>query len=171
MEKRDLYDINRNRTNQTIFKGEETPKGKYLLAVISFIQNSKGEFLIQKRSNIKGAKYGCTGGHAKSGETSIQAMLTEIKEEIGLDVPEKELQLMFSGRDDKRQMFFDIYYLQKDFDLSNLVLQEEEVSSVSWFSVSQIKELILDNRFLESHGENFYQLLNIFKERGIYLDQ
>ena len=40
LEKRDLYDENRNLTGETIYKGEDTPKGKYIVVVLVFIQNS-----------------------------------------------------------------------------------------------------------------------------------
>lgn len=113
MEKRDLYDINRNLTGETIYKGDSIPNGKFILVVLSFIQNSKGEFLIQKRSVQKGGKYASTGGHAKTGETSIQAMMTEINEEVGLNVNEDELDLFYSGRDDIDKVFFDLYYIKK----------------------------------------------------------
>ena len=53
MEKRDLYDINRNLTGETIFKSEDIPKDRYIVVVLVFIQNSEGKFLIQKRSEIK----------------------------------------------------------------------------------------------------------------------
>ena len=48
MEKRDLYDSNRNLTGETIYKGEQTPDGKFIVVVLIFIQNSEGKFLIQK---------------------------------------------------------------------------------------------------------------------------
>lgn len=105
MEKRDLYDINRNLTGETIYKVEKIPKNRYINVVLVFIQNSKGEFLIQKRSIQKDGMYGSTGGHAKTGESSIQAMITEIREEIGLKVEEKELELVYSGRSDSSQVF------------------------------------------------------------------
>ena len=41
MEKRDLYDINRNLTGETIYKNEPTPNGKYITVVLVFIQNSQ----------------------------------------------------------------------------------------------------------------------------------
>lgn len=167
MEKRDLYDINRKLTGKTIFKGEPIPKGNYIVVVLSFIQNSKGEFLIQKRSIQKDGKYASTGGHPKSGENSLQGIITEIKEEIGLVVNEDELDLIYSGREDSEQVFFDIYYIKKDFDINDLVLQESEVESVEWCSIDKIKQLISDDLFLDNHAEEVYRMIDIFKQRGI----
>ena len=65
MEKRDLYDFNRNLTGETIFKGEKIPKDKYILVVLSFIENSSGKFLIQKRSIQKKGKFASTGRSPK----------------------------------------------------------------------------------------------------------
>lgn len=86
MEKRDLYDEKRNLTGETILKGDKTPEGKYIVVVLVFIQNSEGKFLIQKRSERKNGKFATTGGHPKSGESSIEGILTEVEEEIGLEL-------------------------------------------------------------------------------------
>lgn len=86
MEKRDLYDINRRLTGNTILKGDTIPENNYIIVVFVFIQNSEGKFLIQKRSKIKNGKYDTTGGHPKSGEDSIQGIISEVKEEIGLEL-------------------------------------------------------------------------------------
>lgn len=50
MEKRDLYDKNKVLTGETIHKGEKIPDNRYITVVITFMQNSQGKFLIQKRS-------------------------------------------------------------------------------------------------------------------------
>ena len=160
MEKRDLYDINRNLTGETIYKGDSIPDGKFILVVLSFMQNSKGEFLIQKRSVQKGSKYGSTGGHAKTGETSIQAMMTEINEELALNANEDELHLVYSGREDEDKIFFDLYYMKKDFSTNSLILQKEEVESVKWMTVDEIKHLISTNEFLDSNVDEFYIILD-----------
>ena len=76
MEKRDLYNKERNLIGRTIFKGEEIPDNMYILVVLIFIQNSEGKFLIQKRSARKNGKEAATGGHPKSGESRIQRMRT-----------------------------------------------------------------------------------------------
>lgn len=111
MEKRDLYDKNRNLTGETIFKGEEIPDGRYIVVVLAYIQNSEGKFLIQKRSERKNGRFATTGGHPKSGEDSIQGIITEVKEEIGIDINAEDLQLYFSGKSDKEKVFWDDYYI------------------------------------------------------------
>ena len=39
MEKRDLYDKNRNLIGKTIYKGESVPEGSYIIVVLMDIQN------------------------------------------------------------------------------------------------------------------------------------
>ena len=161
MEKRDLYDINRNLTGKTIFKGEPIPDNNYIVVVLVFIQNSEGKFLIQKRSKIKNGKYATTGGHPKSGEDSIQGILSEVKEEIGLDIDQKKLQLYFSGRSESEKVFWDDYYIKMDVqDIENLTLQEEEVESICWLSADEINNLMNDGKFFKNHYEEFEILLD-----------
>lgn len=105
MEKRDLYDKNRNLTGKTIYKGESVPEGSYIVVVLIYIQNSKGEFLLQKRSARKNGLWATTGGHPKSGEDSIQGILTEVKEEIGVDLNPEKLVKYYGGRSEKERVF------------------------------------------------------------------
>lgn len=160
MEKRDLYDENRKLTGETIFKGEEIPKDKYIVVVLIFIQNSKGEFLIQKRSARKNGKFATTGGHPKSGESSIQGIITEVEEEIGLKLNPKDLKLYFSGKSEAERVFWDDYYVKMDIqDIKQLKLQEDEVSSIEWLSENEIINLVKQNKFFKNHYEEFENLL------------
>ena len=170
MEKRDLYDKNKNLTGETMYKGDPIPADRYIIVVLAFIQNSEGKFLIQKRSTEKDGLYGSTGGHPKTGETSLQGMITEIQEEIGLEVNENEIELIYAGREDSKKVFFDIYYLKKDFDINTLTLQKEEVDFVEWLTIPEIKQLIADGVFKESHTEEVYRLIEIIRKRGIELE-
>lgn len=164
MEKRDLYDAKRKLTGETIFRDEQIPDGKYIVVVLIFIQNSEGEFLIQKRSKKKNGKFATTGGHPKSGESSIQGIITEVKEEIGLELDPNEVQLYFSGKSDEDRVFFDAYYVKKDIeDVKKLKLQEDEVSSVQWLSINEIQSLMKQNKFFKNHYEEFENLLKWLK--------
>ena len=168
MEKRDLYDKERRLIGKTILKGETIPKGNYIIVVLVMIQNSKGEFLIQKRSKQKDGKYAATGGHVKTGQTSVEGMIDEIQEEIGVSVSKEELECIFSQRFDEAQVFFDLYYMKKDLNISDMVLQEEEVESVQWNTIEEIDELIKKDMFLINHAEEVYRTIDILKSRGKY---
>lgn len=160
LEKRDLYDENRKLTGETILKGEKIPKGKYIVVVLIFIQNSKGEFLIQKRSIRKNGKFATTGGHPKSGESSIQGIITEVEEEIGLKLNPKDLKLYFSGKSETERVFWDDYYAKMDIpDIKQLKLQEDEVSSIEWLSEKEIINLMKQDKFFKNHYEEFEILL------------
>ena len=164
MEKRDLYDGNRKLTGETIIKGEIIPKERYIIVVLVFIQNSEGKFLIQKRSEIKNGKFATTGGHPKSGEDSIQGIITETKEEIGLDINPQDLQLFFTGKG--KEVFWDDYYVKMDVpDIQKLELQKEEVDSLYWFTAEEIKELMKQDKFFINHYEEFEILLEWLKNR------
>ena len=161
MEKRDLYDSERNITGETILKGEKIPPNRYIIVVLVFIQNSEGKFLIQKRSKRKNGKYATTGGHPKSGESSIQGIITEVNEEIGLKLNSNDLKLYFSGRSDAERVFWDDYYVKMDVkDIKKLNLQEEEVSLVEWLSEDEIKQLMKEDKFFKNHYEEFEILLD-----------
>lgn len=161
MEKRDLYDSERNITGETILKGEKIPPNRYIIVVLVFIQNSEGKFLIQKRSKRKNGKYATTGGHPKSGESSIQGIITEVNEEIGLKLNSNDLKLYFSGGSDAERVFWDDYYVKMDVkDIKKLKLQEEEVGLVEWLSEDEIKQLMKEDKFFKNHYEEFEILLD-----------
>lgn len=167
MEKRDLYDRDKENTQFTIFKEQETPDNYYTLVVLALIQNSKNEILVQKRSIQKGGEYGLTSGHPKSGETSLSGIISEIKEELGVEALPQELNLMYSTRDDNNRCFYDLYYLKKDYEKENMLLQKEEVDKVYWFSEEKINELCENGEFKESHIEAYKILMeNIDKYKA-----
>ncbi len=154
MEYRDLFDKNRKPTGEKIAKGEPFDDGKYIVVVMVFIENSKGEILLQKRSQSKGGKWATTGGHPTSGQTSLEGMRQELKEEIGVVVDENELVLFKTVKTPKT--FVDLYYLQKDIDIKDTKLQESEVQDIAWFTKPQIEDLVKNGQFFMPHYEGAY---------------
>ena len=100
-----------------------------------------------------------TSGHPKSGENSLNGIITEIKEELGVEALPQELKLMYSTRDDNNKCFYDLYYLQKDYEKEDMLLQKEEVDKVYWFSEEKIDELCKNGEFKESHIEAYKILM------------
>ena len=139
-EQRDLYDINGNKTNKTYFKGDIIPEGYYPMVVMVVIRNSKGEFLMQKRVVSKGGDWGVTGGHPKKDETPIEGIITEVKEELGLNFKKEDFILYDSGCDGKD--CYKMYFVTKDINLDDITIQEEELTEVKWFTMDELKRMV-----------------------------
>ena len=154
MEYRDLFDKNRKTTGEKVAKGEKFDDGKFIVVVMVFIENSKGEILLQKRSKAKGGKWATTGGHPTAGQSSLEGMRQELKEEIGVDVDKSELVLFKTVKTPKT--FVDLYYLHKDIDLKDTKLQESEVQDIGWFTKSQIEDLVKNGQFFMPHYQGAY---------------
>ena len=88
MEYLNLYDKEGNLTKEKGIRGEIT--NKLVGIVLIFIENSKGEFLIQKTSPSRENVYATTGGHVSYGSTFEETVINEVKEELGIDILEKE---------------------------------------------------------------------------------
>ena len=162
-EERDLYDSESRLTKKSYFKGDAIPSGYYAMVVMVCIQNSKGEFLMQKRVPEKGGDWGVTGGHPKRGETPIQGMITEIKEEIGIDVDASELEVFAEGCDGVD--CYKMYYLKKDLILSELVLQKEELSEVKWFSIEKLEQMVKNKILNPNQIATFKKCTNYLKNK------
>ena len=162
MELRDLYNSKRILTGETIEKGQDVPSGRYYITVVVFIENSKGEFLLQKRALRKDGRWATTGGHPVSGESSLEGIVTEIQEELGQTVNQNELTLFktIMTEDD----FVDLYYMNKNIDINDIVLQEEEVEDAKWATKEEIEQLIEEDKFSKSH-EEFYRYCLEFLEK------
>lgn len=163
VEYRDLYDENRKPTGEKVAKGQKFADGRYIVVVMVFIENSKGQLLLQKRSAVKGGKWATTGGHPTSGQSSLEGICQEVKEELGLDVDKKQFKLLRTTKTPKT--FVDLYYMQSDVDVKDLTLQKEEVQDVAWFSKKQILELVKNNEFFEPHFEDLQEFLK-WKEKN-----
>lgn len=52
-----MHDENKKLTGETIYRGQDVPKGRYYITVVIFIQNNKNQFLLQKRVKKKDGKW------------------------------------------------------------------------------------------------------------------
>lgn len=160
MEYRDLYDSNRILTGEKILKGEPIPENNYIMMVVIFIENENHEFLIQKRSANKGGKWATTGGHPKSGETSLQGIITEVKEELGIEIKNPILFKQASGKD----TFCDLYYLRENININTITIQKEEVDEVKWAKIEDINLLMENGMFNKGHYMMFKDCLEYLEK-------
>lgn len=157
-ELRDLYDKNSNKTDKTYHKGDSIPNGYYPMVVMIVIRNSKGEFLMQKRVESKGGDWGVTGGHPKSGETPIEGIITEVKEELGLDFSREKFIEYDSGCDGKD--CYKMYFVNKDIDINDITIQKDELSEVKWLSMDELKGMVNSGELNEDQIACFNKVCN-----------
>lgn len=164
-EKRDLYDKCGNLTGLTYYKGEQIPKGYYPMVVMIALQNSDGKFLMQKRVERKGGDWGVTGGHPKSGESCEQGIITEVREELGVDISNDNFIEFNSGCDGKD--CYKMYYLKKDIPLEDITIQEEELTEVKWFSIQELEEMVKTKELNQDQIDFFLKAMNFLEESKI----
>ena len=159
----DLYDENKNLTGEKLFREKGTklivPKGRYSVVVLVFIENSKGEFLFQMTSKRKKNVWATTGGHVKSGQTSKEAIIEEIKEELGIDINEDEVKLFKTYKYD--DAFKDVFYIKKDIDINSLTYEKDEVEYVKYLTKDKILDLINNNgNIRKTNIDAFLDIIN-----------
>lgn len=144
----DVYDENRNLTGRLHRRGEFMEAGDYHLVVHVWLRNSKGEFLLTKRTPNKGFAnmWESTGGSALAGDDSLAAALREVKEETGLTLDRDCGKCIISFR--REGCFVDVWLFQQDFCLDDVVLQEGETCDKMYASIDKIKELDREGLFV-----------------------
>lgn len=143
----DVYDANRKLTGRTHRRADPLAAGDYHLVVHVWIINSRGEFLISQRAPNKGYPFmwECTGGSALAGDSSREAAIREVEEELGLTVLEENGICLFTLA--RRNDFCDVWLFQQDFELAQVRLQEQETIAAKWVSWSEIESMIASSEF------------------------
>lgn len=164
----DLYDKDRNKIDKIIKRGDKLQDVEYHLVVNAWIKNSNNEFLITQRSINKShpLMWECTGGSALMGETSKEAALREIKEELGIDVDAATGKFIGSTLRyyPNCNDILDVWLFESNVSIDCVTIQEEEVNDVMWASVEKIKKLYDENKF--EANAFFEDILKIKKEES-----
>jgi len=175
MEFLDVYTKDGQKTGQIFLRSEVHKKGLWHKAVDVWIINDNKEILIQLRSKNKENSPNMwdisAAGHASSGDSDIVAAMRETKEELGLVLKEVDIEeigtIHFSQ---KRENYINneinkIYIVKTDKKISDMEIQEEEVSDIKFIPFFELRKKIdkKDKSFVR-HDEE-YQIL--FKYLGI----
>lgn len=146
MELWDVYDKNRNKIGKTICRNnkDKLEEGQYHIVVEAVIINSKDEILISRRSKNK-EKYPlyweCNGGSVKSGETSLNGIIREIKEELGIKLDLNKAILYKTIRKDESKFFKDVWLFRKDVNIQDIHFTDKEVIDAKWATIEEIEKM------------------------------
>lgn len=160
MEKWDILNADGTPTGKTTLRGRcKLRPGEYHLVVHIWIVSSRGDFLIQRRSESKRlmpGEWAATGGAAITGEDSYTAANRELYEELG--VPSNKQTLKKLARIKRRNSLLDIWFINTDIDCNRLRLQENEVAEAKWISREKFKQMIENGEF-HNYGKEYFDTL------------
>ena len=155
MELNDIYDKHRNLTGRVHRRGSRWRAGEYGLVVCVWVYDGKGNLLLTRRAPGKSfaGTWENSGGAAKAGETSRQAIVRELFEETGIRAAEDEFELLGSDRD--RNTHYDFYCLKRQTPLEEIVLLPGETDAVQWAPMEQIHRMIRSGEICRIIGKQF----------------
>jgi len=159
MEKFDLYDRNFNKLDKIMIRGGANNPGEYHLVTHIWIKNSQNEYLIQQRNKLTDRipyQWACTGGAATIGDTSLACAVRETYEELGILIPEDKFTMLKRyWHDDKKANYItDLYIVKDDILLKDLNIDTVEVRDVAYKTMTEIKEMIKENKFWDNEYRN-----------------
>ena len=164
-----LDEENGNLVGEIISKNEAHKIGKWHGSIhILIVNKDKTKTFLQRRSTQKKLYPNmwdiAVGGHISTGETALETAQRELKEELGLNLEDFDVkkvdriteQLTNNGIISNE--YVTIYLVCGDIDISQIKLQEEEVSEIKWCSKKELNELIKQQKILPHIRE--YEILN-----------
>ena len=158
----DLYDGAGQLSGEKHLRGTAVPEGMFHKVVHIWIQNSKGELLMQKRSdkvdNCPGV-WATTGGSVQAGEDPLTTAVRELSEELGITVLPEELRYCLMVR--RKDAFCYIYLLRKDIPVESLTLQECEVAMAEWMTLEKVDCMVAERTM---HRYVYREMLNSYLE-------
>ena len=157
MEFNDIYDENRRPTGRLHRRGDRWRKGEFGLVVCVWVYDGHGKLLLTRRAPEKSfaGTWENSGGAARAGETSRQAIVRELYEETGIQAEEEEFELLSTQRD--RNTFYDFYCLKRQVRLKDIRLQPGETDDVMWASFGKVRWMVRTGKICRIIGNQFHK--------------
>lgn len=104
-----------------------------------------------------------TGGSVIKGETSLETIERETREELGISLKMEDI--MFIQRFKEGNVFINTYVIRQDIDLKEIVMQEDEVCEVKWARFTEIDDIVKKGQFIEGRWKYVRQYMKELVEK------
>lgn len=151
MEYIDVLDKNGNKTGIVKTKNEIYDSGDYHKTVHVWIINDNKELLVQKRHPKKETFPNLwaisVAGHVRSGETSIDAIKRELKEELGQKIEDDKIEYLFTinreqpYNDHLLHVIDDVYLVNINLDCEDTKLQFSELTDIKYVYYEYLEQI------------------------------
>lgn len=174
----EVLDENGNGTGIIKHKFEIKEKGLFHRGISICILNKNNEIVMHKRSSNKKVYpnlWSCfVRGHVKAHENSIDTCIREVNEELGINLDIHNIKFLYTSKNIEKNpnknyinnIFFDNYITTVDVGLSDLKLQDDEVSEAKLISYSEFKNLVNNNsNILTPNFEDYKNIISILDSK------
>lgn len=164
-------------TGDIVSRNDAHSKGLWHKTVHVWIRNRAGEILLQKRADTKESHPGLwdisCAGHISADDSSVEAAVRELSEELGIVIKKSDLLKLFSipQKYENRDNFYfdneivDVYLCSVPVERQQVTLDEKEVSDVVYYPPNVLKKKILEEYYLfVPHKEEY---LRLFEELSL----
>ena len=175
MEYIDIVDENNNPIGKVKEKQQAHEDGNFHRTAHVWIINDKNELLLQKRSASKKTHPNCWdisgAGHIKAGESVVDGAIRELKEELGVEVEEKDLQYIAtikSTKNPKNMEFQYVYLLNCNKEIEEYIFEDNEVSEVKYIFYKDLEKMVEEKiEGLLIHEEEYKYLFKYITNKSI----
>ncbi len=97
-----------------------------------------------------------TGGSVRAGENSLDGILRELSEELGISACKSDMNFLASYK--RKFDYVDVWLLNKNIDTKDIVMQEDEVQDVKWVTLEEFENMLNNNEAVRSSYDYYYKL-------------
>lgn len=122
--------------------------------ILMLIRNTENgeEILLQKRKNTRymdGYYDLSASGHVEKDEPMTKALIREAKEEIGIDISKKDIELatmMHTNTPETKQIYYNGFFKVTKYSGEVKVNEPTKCEEVKWFNLNELPKNILQDR-------------------------
>ena len=137
------------------------------------------EVLLQKRSANKDSNPGCldisSAGHMQAGAGVMESALRELQEELGIEAAPEDLEFIgthkagyekeFYGRMFRDRELMHVFLYNRPVEIEKLHLQEEEVESVHWVPLEELKNMVYERSVRSCIYQSEFDIMSGYLQR------
>jgi 8-oxo-dGTP diphosphatase len=115
------------------------------VAAYLVLEKDNSYLLGKRKGGWKEGWYGLPSGHLEEGETLVQALVREVKEEIDIDIKPKDAELKhILHRDSDDRLYIDFFFTCKKWGGEPKIMEPEKCSELAWFPKDNLPENLLE---------------------------
>jgi|GEM_PF-328021 len=168
-----------NETGKLVNRCDAHGGGVFHNEVACIVINFQKQILLQKRSDSKKSYPGCwalCAGHVVGFQPIEEAIITEMKEELGSEIKEENIFLLVPKTKNEREdnkCFVTCFAAFINKPAHDFVVQHEEIQEFKWFDFDEFKSMVKNEKGTIFKNNEYYnriitELEKLFGDKNFY---